>query len=112
MFIKSKNKTIIAIVISSVIFGLGHIFGVLGQPMLIIFTKIIWTIAMGIYFGAIYKKTDNLYVPIILHFIINVCALPYCFTTMQGYSNISLYIILPTYILLGIYSLCIMKSKR
>lgn len=110
-FTKSKYKTIIAIITSSVIFGLGHIFGVLGQPILVIITKVIWTIAMGIYFGTIYKKTNNLWIPIILHFIINVCALPYCFTTIQGYSNTSLYIILPTYIVLGIYSLYIIKRE-
>lgn len=110
--IKSKNKTQIAVIISSVIFGLGHIFGTLDQPILVIITKVIWTIAMGIYFGAIYKKTNNLWLPIILHFIIDICALPYCFTTMHGYSDISLYIILPTYIVLGIYSLFIMRSKN
>ena len=109
---KSKNSTLIAIIVSSVIFGLGHIFGVLGEPILVIATKVIWTIAMGMYFGAIYKKTNNLWIPIVLHFIIDICALPYCFTTMQGYSSISLYIILPTYIILGIYSLYIIKSER
>ncbi len=112
VFIKSNNKTTTAIITSSVIFGLGHVFGVLGQPLLVIITKVIWTIAMGIYFGTIYKKTNNLWIPIILHFIIDICALPYCFTTMQGYSNISLYIILPTYIALGIYSLYILKRER
>ena len=109
---KKKNNTIIAIILSSVIFGLGHIFGVLGQPILIIITKVVWTIAMGMYFGVIYKKTNNLWLPIIIHFIIDVCALPYCFTTITTYPNISLYIILPTYILLGIYSLFIMRSNR
>ncbi len=109
---KKKNNTSIAIILSSVIFGLGHIFGVLGQPILIIITKVVWTIAMGMYFGAIYKKTNNLWLPIILHFIINVCALPYCFTTVTTYPKISLYIILPTYLLLGIYSLFIMRSNR
>lgn len=109
---KKRNNTIIAIIVSSVIFGLGHIFGILGQSLLVIITKVVWTIAMGIYFGTIYKKTNNLWLPIILHFIINVCALPYCFTTITTYLNICLYIILPTYILLGIYSLNIMKRKR
>ncbi len=107
---KNKNKTIIAVILSSAMFGLGHIFGTLGQPLLVIIAKVIWTISMGMYFGAIYKKTDNLWLPIILHFIIDICALPYCFTTMQGYSNVSLYIILPAYIILGIYSLHIMKK--
>lgn len=111
IFDKSNNKTIIAIVLSSVVFGVGHIFGVLGQPVLVIITKVIWTVAMGMYFGAIYKKTNTLWLPIILHFIIDICALPYCFTTMKGYSNISLFVILPTYILLGAYSLHIMKNE-
>lgn len=106
---KSRYKEMTAIMTSSVVFGLGHIFGVLGQPLFIIVTKVIWTVAMGLYFGVIYKRTDNLWVPVILHFIIDVCALPYCFTTLQGYPLISLYIILPTYILLGIYSLWVMK---
>ncbi len=109
---KNKNNTMIAIILSSVIFGLGHIFGVLDQSILIIITKVVWTIAMGIYFGTIYKKTNNLWLPIILHFIINVCALPYCFTTITTYPNISLYIILPTYLLLGIYSLYVMKKDK
>ena len=112
IFTKRKCKTLIAIITSSVIFWLGHIFGALDQSIFVIITKIIWTIAMGIYFGAIYKKTNNLWIPIILHFITDVCALPYCFTTIQGYSNISLYIILPTYIVLGIYSLYIMKKEN
>ena len=112
LFSTRKNKTAIAIISSSVIFGVGHVFGVLGQPILVIVTKVIWTIAMGMYFGVSYKKTENLWLPIILHFIIDICALPYCFTTMQGYSNISLYIIAPTYILLGVYSLYAMKRER
>ena len=109
---KSKNSTLIGIILSSVVFGLGHIFGVLGEPILIIITKVVWTIAMGMYFGAIYKKTNNLWIPIILHFIINICALPYCFTTNTSYPMISLYIILPTYLLLGIYSMYIMKMNK
>lgn len=111
LFYKSKNKTIISIVLSSVIFGLGHIFGVLNQSLLIIISKVIWTIGMGMYFGLIYKKTNNLWLPIILHFFINVCALPYCFSSISGYANLTLYIILPTYLLLGIYSSYIMKKE-
>lgn len=111
LFTKNKNKTAIAVILSSVIFGLGHIFGTLGQPLLVIIAKVIWTISMGIYFGVIYKKTNNLWLPIILHFVIDICALPYCFTTMQGYSNVSLSIILPAYIILCIYSLHIIKRS-
>jgi membrane protease YdiL (CAAX protease family) len=108
---KNKNKTLLAIIISSVIFGLGHIFGVLGQSIWIILAKIVFTISMGIYFGVIYKKSKNLYLPIIIHFFIDVCALPYCFTTNITYPVVSLIIIVPSYVILGIYSLLIMKKN-
>lgn len=111
LFTNRTNKTAIAIFSSSMIFGIGHIFGTLGQPLLVIIAKVVWTVAMGMYFGVIYKKTNNLWLPIIFHFFIDICALPYCFTTMQGYSDISLYIILPAYIILGIYSVIIMKKQ-
>lgn len=112
LFYKRKSKTLIAVILSSVIFGSGHIFGTLGQPILVIISKAVWTTGMGMYFGAVYKKTNNLWVPIIMHFFINICALPYCFTSFNGYADISLYIILPTYLLLGAYSLYILKDKN
>lgn len=112
LLIHHKNRTMIAVIFSSAIFGLGHIWGVLGQPLLVIIAKIVWTVAMGFYFGTVYKKTNNLWVPIILHFIIDICALPYCFSTVQGYSNVSLYIIVPTYIILGGYSLRLQAGKQ
>lgn len=80
--------------------------------VLIIISKVIWTIGRGMYFGTIYKKTNNLWLPIILHFFINVCALPYCFSSISGYANLTLYIILPTYLLLGIYSMNIIKQEK
>lgn len=111
IFAKKANSTLIAIVLSSVIFGFGHIFGVLNQPLLVIISKVVWTIGMGIFFGMIYKKTNNLWLPIIIHFLINVCALPYCFSSVSGYANLTLYIVVPAYTVLGIYSLLQMKTE-
>ena len=51
MMEKNKNSTLIAVVLSSVIFGAGHIFGVLNQPLLVIVSKVVWTIGMGMFFG-------------------------------------------------------------
>jgi len=59
----------------------------------------------------VYKKTDNLWLPIIIHFLINACALPYCFSNISGYTNLTLYIIIPVYIILGIYSFVELKKK-
>ncbi len=110
LFYKKQNSMLIAVILSSAIFGLGHIFGTLGQPLLTIISKVIWTIGMGMFFGMTYKKTNNLWLPIIIHFLINVCALPYCFSSLNGYADLTLYIIIPEYILLGVYSIIEMKK--
>lgn len=112
LFAACKNKTVIAVTASSVIFGAGHIFGALDQPPLVIAAKVVWTVAMGLYFGTIYKKTNNLWLPVILHFLIDICALPYCFSSLRSYPDISLYIIVPAYIILGAYSFHIEKNTN
>ena len=110
MSARSKNSTLIAVILSSVIFGAGHIFGVLDQSLLVAVSKVVWTVGMGMFFGMIYKKTSNLWLPVMMHFLINVCALPYCFSSMSGYADLTLYIILPVYIILGIYSFMELKK--
>lgn len=112
LFAKSKDNTLMAVIVSSVIFGLGHIFSVLNQPLLVIISKVIWTIGMGLFFGMVYKKTNTLWLPIMLHFLIDVCALPYCFSSISGYADVTLYMIVPVYIILGIYSFMELKAER
>lgn len=111
IFSMSKYKTVIAVVLSSLIFGFGHIFGTLGQPLPVIVSKVVWTIGMGIFLGMVYKKTKNLWLPVLFHFLINVCALPYCFSNINGYADMTLYIIVPAYVILGIYSLIELKKE-
>jgi membrane protease YdiL (CAAX protease family) len=105
LFKNRQNKTQIAIMISSIVFGLGHVPGMIGMGVFVIAFKVISTIGMGLYFGMIYKKTSNLWVPIIMHTFIDICALPYCFTTYKGYPDISLGILVCIYVLLGGYSI-------
>ncbi len=109
---KNEGHTVIAIWVSSVVFGLGHIPGMIGMEPLVILFKVISTIGMGLYFGAIYKRTNILWVPIILHGFIDICAMPYCFTTFSGYKTISLIGLVIIYTLLGIYSIFLMKPKK
>ena len=84
----------------------------LNQSLIVIVSKVVWMIGMGMFFGMVYKKTNNLWLPIMLHFIINVCALPYCFSSINGYADLTLYIVVPVYIILGIYSFIELKKKR
>ena len=107
-----ETATIVAICASSVVLALGHIPGMIGMGSLVIIFKVISTIGMGLYFGTIYKKTNNLWVSIILHGFIDICALPYCFTTFSGYKTISLIGLVIIYTLLGTYSIVLMNLKR
>lgn len=108
---KSKNRTNIAIWVSSVVFGLGHIPGTIGMGVFVITCKVVVTIGMGLYFGTIYKKTGNLWLPSIMHIFIDICAMPYCFTTFRGYKTISLILLAAIFIALGSYSLFLMRKK-
>lgn len=105
-----SHKTVTAIIVSSVVFGLGHIPGVISMGVGVIAFKVVSTISMGLYFGMIYKKTNNLWIPIVIHIFINICALPYCFTTNLFYPTISIIVLVITYFLLGIYSVLEMNK--
>lgn len=72
----------------------------LGMGIWVILFKVISTIGMGFYFGTIYKKTGNLWVSIIMHSFIDICALPYCFTQNMRYETVSLIILVITYVTL------------
>lgn len=100
-----SNSTLWAVILSSLIFGLGHIPGTLGMPISVTIAKVVWTGGMGIYLGMVYKKTNNLWIPILIHFIINLCAIPYCFSTFKGFANVTLIIQVLVYVFLGMYSL-------
>ena len=102
---KHSSPTLWAVILSSLIFGLGHIPMTLGMPIPVTIAKALWTVGMGMYLGMIYKKSGNLWVPIVIHFLINVCAIPYCFSTFRGYPNITLIIEVAVYTALGVYSL-------
>ena len=110
-FGEKKNATLYAIIIASILFGLGHIFGALGQPIVTVIAKTVWATALGIYFGAVYVMSKNLWVPIILHLIINLCGIPFCFSTSNQYPTIALVTCLVSYTLLGIYGVHIVTKK-
>lgn len=101
-----------AILITSVLFGLGHIFGALGQPIVTVIAKTVWATALGVYFGAVYVVSKNLWVPIILHLTINLCGIPFCFSTSNQYPAIALITCLVSYILLAIYGVYIIRKNN
>ena len=62
----------LAVIVASAIFGIGHIPGMIQENILVIAMRVIGTIAVGISLSLIYIKTNNLWTVIILHFLLNV----------------------------------------
>ena len=73
------NNAMLAIIITSAIFGLAHIPGMISEDVLVIAIRILGTMAVGVSLSLIYLKTGNLWTVIILHFILN------CFGTIIYY---------------------------
>lgn len=111
-FKERKNAALYSVLIASALFGAGHIFGALGQPVVTIAAKVVWATALGVYLGAVYVKTQNLWVPIILHFIVDLCGIPFCFSTSDRYPATALVACLISYILLGIYGVYIVRKRE
>ena len=103
--INRKNAVFIAIVVSACIFSLGHIPGMIGENQFTIICRLIWTMSLGVYFGVIYKKTNNLWVPIIMHILVNVFSgMLFCFTTQRTYPQITVILVTVTYLIIGAWS--------
>ena len=83
----------------------------MGQPFATVIAKTVWAAALGVYFGSVYVKSKNLWVPIILHILIDLCGIPFCFSTSNQYPTIALITCLVSYILLGIYGVYIVRKK-
>ena len=112
LFGKRKSAAFWAVIISSVVFGVGHIFTAIGSPAWMIVCKVVSTFGLGVYFGAVYKKTNCLWVAVILHTVIDFCGVPFCFSTASVYPEVSMYVILVVYTLLGIYGVNIMIKNH
>ncbi len=109
-FGERKNASLHAILITSVLFGLGHIFGALNQPLATVICKTVWATALGVFLGAVYVRTRNLWVPIILHTVIDLCGIPFCFSTNNQYPTIALLVTLVSFLMLGVFGIGIVKN--
>lgn len=109
---RRKHAALYAVLITSLLFGLGHIPGSLGQPVLTVVCKTAWAAALGIYFGAVYIRTRNLAAVMLLHALIDFCGVPFCFSTGNQYPPIALAACVVCFGLLGVYGLKLLKEDQ
>ena len=62
--------------------------------------------------GTIYRSSQNLWVPIIIHSLLDISAIPYCFTSNIRYANVTLIILIITYLALGCYSFVLLTKEK
>lgn len=110
-FSNRKHPALYAVLVTSVLFGLGHIVGCIGQPLLTGACKILWAAALGVYFGAVYVRTRNLAAVMVLHAVIDFCGVPFCFSTSNQYPPIALAACVVCFGLLGVYGLMLLMKK-
>lgn len=107
-----KNAALWAVLISSTLFGLGHIAGALSSGLWVAVAKVLWTFGLGIYFGAVYIKTANLWVPAILHMLVNLTGILFCFTTTTAFPPVGIWVNVVAFVLLGVYGLWLLKKSK
>lgn len=84
----------------------------IGMGMGVIAFKLISTIGMGFYFRITYKLSKNLWVPMIMHSLIDICALPYCFTQNMRYEPISIIMLVIIYTALAVYCVAVLFRQK
>jgi len=109
IFSKSKYKSFIAVIISSGVFALWHISAVIGEPVIDIVEVVVYVFAWGVFFGAIYVKTENIWLPIVAHNLFNLANFPTMFGERQTF--LDFYICFFMYILLGFIGVVILLKK-
>ena len=82
------------------------------MPLLLAACKIVWAIGLGIYLGAVFVKTRNLWLVSLFHFMIDLCGLPFCFSTQRAYPTISAVIVLCTFLIFGVYGLKLLQDPK
>lgn len=108
-----KHAALQAVLVTSVLFGLGHAVGCIGLPLFTGVCKVLWAAALGVYFGAVYVCTRNLTSVMLLHALIDFCGVPFCFSTSNQYPPIALAACVVCFGLLGVYGLILLlKEKR
>lgn len=56
--------------------------------------------------------SKNLWVPMIMHSLIDICALPYCFTQNMRYEPISIIMLVINYTALAVYCVAVLFRQK
>ena len=101
-FTESKKA---AVVFSAVFYGICHIPSVWGQAFLGVSMRVLWSVGLGLYLGALYSKSKNYLFVSVIHMIADLSTIVFFFSNQTTYPAKCGAIVLILYILLGVYGL-------
>ena len=71
----SKKGILVACIVSSAFFGIAHVTNLLqGDSILQVAGRILSTATLGFYFAALFLRTRTLWVPILVHMLVNLAS--------------------------------------
>ena len=105
-----KYKDIDCVLISAFLFGLAHMPGMWYAPMVIICTRTLWNMALGIYFASLYQKSHNLMLVSIIHMLVDCSTIVFLFSKENGYPIKVGVAILCIFYMVSAYGLSLMQD--
>lgn len=99
------NYVLVSVLASGIAFGLVHFFNLLNGDVFGTLQQVLYASAIGIFFGAVYVRTRNLWATIAVHAIIDFCALMFVgqFDTSTMFSMASAAFTIVAFTVLGLY---------
>lgn len=111
---QTLRKTLSAIdsvLYGALLFGIGHVFGMWGQPMAVILIRFLWTAGLGLYLGALYEKTKSLTLVTVVHALVDMTSILYLFSAKDSFTIQTASILLFVFYGLGAYGLFLLKEE-
>lgn len=94
-----------ALIFSSLIYGLFHLPSIWNGPLLLILMRVFWSIALGLYLGFLFLRSNNLLFVILVHALADWSTLVFFFSEQDWYPASAGAIVLLLYLSLGAYAL-------
>jgi membrane protease YdiL (CAAX protease family) len=82
--LRESYSAVPAIAIASLLFGVAHVFALLGGPLSGILVYISVTFVLGMILGYIYERTDNVVVPSLVHGVYNAILFTLLYVQVSG----------------------------
>jgi membrane protease YdiL (CAAX protease family) len=112
-FAQKKYGVLNAVIISASVFGFVHVVGMFGEASVFdVFIRMLYVTSYGVFLGAVYVKTKNIWVPIIAHNLTNFAGITNLFSTPRILSSADfLYIPILVYVILGVFGIFIVLRE-